>query len=126
MLNKGDLFTEFTSGNKPEKANFIKRNRIIAGLSEATLVVESAEKGGSLITADMAFSYDREVFAVPGRPKDIQSVGCNKIITDNKAALLSNGEDLAFFLCWEPEVGQIENLNDREPHLMDTDEKRIY
>ena len=126
MIKSGDLFTEFSSGNKPERANFIKRNRIIAGLSEATLVVESAEKGGSLITADMAFSYHREVFAVPGRPQDIQSAGCNQLIKDNKAALLNNVNDLAQCLGWEPEAGKIERRKDIDNDAMDKDEKKIY
>lgn len=126
MLERGDLYTEFTSGNKPEKANFIKRNRIIAGLSEATLVIESAEKGGSLITADLAFSYNREVFAIPGRPHDIQSVGCNKLIMENKAALLNNAEDLALQLGWEPENDQLKTFNLEQLDSMDKDEKQIY
>ncbi|MCA0933025.1 DNA-processing protein DprA [Lutimonas saemankumensis] len=126
MLENGNLYTEFTSGTKPEKSNFIKRNRIIAGLSEATLVVESAQKGGSLITADMAFSYDREVFAVPGRPNDIQSAGCNKLIKENKASLCSNEKDLAVCLGWEEEAGKLEHLYNVEFESMDNDERRIH
>lgn len=126
MLEKGDLFTEFTSGNKPEKANFIKRNRIIAGMSEATLVIESAEKGGSLITADLAFSYHREVFAVPGRPNDIQSTGCNALIKENKAALLCNAKDLAFFLGWEPVASKSKGKKNNRNQSIDNDEMKIY
>ena len=81
----GGFLTEFWSTSSPERENFLKRNRIIAGLSEATIVIESAEKGGSLVTADIANSYNREVFAVPGRTTDSQSVGCNNLIKYQKA-----------------------------------------
>jgi len=76
----GGFFTDFWTTDGFDRNNFLKRNRIIAGLSEATIVIESAEKGGSLVTADIANSYNREVFAVPGRSTDSQSVGCNNLI----------------------------------------------
>ncbi len=82
---------------------FLKRNRIIAGLSEATVVIESAEKGGSLVTADIANSYNREVFAVPGRPTDSQSKGCNMLIKSQQAHVLTSAADLIYMLNWQPE-----------------------
>lgn len=103
MLKKGGLLTDFVSGTLPEKNNFIKRNRIIAGLSDATLVVESGLKGGALITSDIANSYNRDVFAVPGRPDDQWSAGCNDLIKRNKAALAESAEDIENLLGWEPE-----------------------
>ena len=101
MQENGGLITDFWSGTKPERNNFVKRNRIVAGISQATIVIESAEKGGSLITADLANSYNREVFALPGRVSDLYSKGCNNLIKTNKAALLQSGKDLAYLLNWE-------------------------
>lgn len=104
MLENGGLFTEFWSGGSPVKENFIKRNRIIAGISEATLVVESANKGGSLVTSELASSYYRDVFAVPGRTKDRFSQGCNMLIKSNKAAMITSVDDLEYVLGWTPEL----------------------
>ena len=101
MLDQGGLVTEFLSTETPERQNFVKRNRIIAGLSDATIVVESGKKGGALITADIANSYNRDVFAFPGRTNDKWSEGCNKLIKTNKAALIENVEDLEYILGWE-------------------------
>jgi DNA processing protein len=101
ILNQGGLLTDFWSKTKPDKENFVKRNRIVAGLSQATIVIESAEKGGSLITADIANSYNRDVFAVPGRITDAHSRGCNNLIKTNRAALLTSAKDLAYILNWE-------------------------
>jgi len=103
MVNKGGLLTDFFSDALPERNNFLKRNRIIAGLSDATLVIESGIKGGALITADIANSYNRDVFAVPGRPDDPWSSGCNNLIRNNKAALASCSDDIEYFLSWKPE-----------------------
>lgn len=97
----GGFITEFWSSDAFDRNNFLKRNRIIAGLSEATLVIESAEKGGSLVTADIANSYDREVFAVPGRATDLQSRGCNNLIKQQKAQVLTSAADLIYMLDWE-------------------------
>ncbi len=99
----GGFFTEFTSTSKPERENFLKRNRIIAGLSEATIVIESAEKGGSLVTADIASSYNKDVFAVPGRVADKYSIGCNNLIKQQKAHMLTSAADLVYLLGWELE-----------------------
>lgn len=97
----GGFYTDFWSTDVFDRNNFLKRNRIIAGLSEATIVIESAEKGGSLVTADIANSYDREVFAVPGRTTDSQSVGCNNLIKFQRAHLLSNPMDVPYILNWQ-------------------------
>lgn len=101
MLNCGGLLTEFISGTAPDKFNFVKRNRIVAGISDATIVVESNKKGGSLITADLANSYNREVFAVPGRIYDSNSIGCNMLIEENKAALLQSADSFIRFMGWD-------------------------
>ncbi|MFB9055213.1 DNA-processing protein DprA [Mariniflexile ostreae] len=98
---QGGFFTEFTSFDNFDKQNFLKRNRVIAGVSEATIVIESAEKGGSLVTADIANSYNRDVFAVPGRITDNQSVGCNNLIKHQKAHMLSNPLDVPYILNWD-------------------------
>jgi DNA processing protein len=103
MVTKGGLLTDFLSDALPERNNFLKRNRIIAGLSDATLVVESGIKGGALITADIANSYNRDVFAVPGRPDDQWSAGCNNLIKTNKAFLTECSDDIEYFLDWKPE-----------------------
>ena len=101
MLKRGGLLTDFPTGTNPDRPNFVRRNRIVAGLAEATLVVESAEKGGSLITADLACSYGREVFAFPGRTSDHYSAGCNTLIRQNKAALITDAASLVEALRWD-------------------------
>ena len=99
----GGFLTDFWSSDAFDRNNFLKRNRIIAGLSEATIVIESAEKGGSLVTADIANSYNRDVFAVPGRVTDSQSVGCNNLIKQQQAHLLSTPLDIPYLLNWQLE-----------------------
>ncbi len=99
----GGFITEFWSSDPFDRNNFLKRNRIIAGISEATIVIESAEKGGSLVTADIANSYNREVFAVPGRASDSQSVGCNNLIKSHQARLVTKVADVVYMLGWELE-----------------------
>lgn len=101
ITQNGLLISEYPSFYKYDKSNFVRRNRIIAGISDATIVVESANKGGSLITADIAHSYNRDVFAFPGRPGDIKSEGCNNLIKTNKAAMICHAGDLEYFLGWE-------------------------
>ena len=101
MLDQGALVTEFMSGTQPDRQNFVRRNRIIAGLGDATLVVESGIKGGALITADIAFSYNRDVLAVPGFPGVDTSAGCNYLIKKNIAALVERVEDVVVALGWE-------------------------
>ncbi|MFT5079336.1 MAG: DNA processing protein [Planctomycetota bacterium] len=99
----GGFISEFWSTDPFDRVNFLKRNRIIAGMSEATIVIESADKGGSLVTADIANSYSREVFAVPGRAFDSQSRGCNALIKSNQAHLCTGAEDIIFHLGWKVE-----------------------
>ena len=101
MLQKGGLLTDFISGTNPDRENFLQRNRLIAGLADATIVVESAEKGGALVTADIAFSYGRDVYTFPGRVSDNYSIGCNRLIQTNKAGLISSAHDLIAALCWD-------------------------
>lgn len=101
MLDHGGLLTEFTSGTNADRQNFVMRNRIVAGLADATVVVQSASKGGSLITADIAESYQRDVFAFPGRVGDEFSAGCNNLIRNNRAVLLQSAEELVKALSWD-------------------------
>ncbi len=124
--NNGGFFTDFWSSDTFDRNNFLKRNRVIAGLSQATIVIESAEKGGSLVTADIANSYNRDVFAVPGRTTDSLSVGCNNLIKQQKAHLLSTPLDVPYLLNW-----QLDDL--KKPPVqkqlfveLDADEKVIY
>ena len=101
MLESGGLLTDFPSGTEPDRPNFLRRNRIVAGMSDCTIVVESAEKGGSLVTADIAFSYGRDVYSFPGRVGDSHSKGCNNLIRQNKAGLITSADDLLSALCWD-------------------------
>jgi len=101
MEQNGGFLTEFWSSSNPDKENFIKRNRIVAGISEATIVIESAERGGSLVTANLANDYNRDVFAVPGRTTDKYSQGCNNLIKTQRANLLTSAADLVYILNWE-------------------------
>ncbi len=101
VMKNGGFFTEQWSKSLPLRENFLKRNRLIAGLSHATVVVESGERGGSLVTANLAADYNREVFAVPGRTTDVFSRGCNTLIKTHKAHLLSSAEDLVKMLNWD-------------------------
>ena len=100
MLCNGGLLTDFPHQTNPDKENFPKRNRIVAGMADATIVIESGVKGGSLITADIANSYNRDVFAFPGRADDQWSEGCNKLIKANKAGLVESAEDILFLMGW--------------------------
>ena len=94
MVDQGGLLTEFMSKTKPDRENFPRRNRIIAGLADATIVIEAAKTGGALITAEIANSYSRDVFSVPGRIGDPWSEGCNSLIKTNKAALVQRAADV--------------------------------
>ncbi|MEO0526949.1 MAG: DNA-processing protein DprA [Bacteroidota bacterium] len=122
----GGFFTEFWSTSHPERENFLKRNRIIAGMSEATIVVESAEKGGSLVTADIAHSYNRDVFAVPGRAKDKYSVGCNNLIKQQKAHMLTSAGDLIYLMDWEIQEKKVQPLQKELFLDLNTNEQVIY
>ena len=97
----GGFLTEFWHNETPLRENFLKRNRIVAGISKATIIIESAEKGGSLVTADIANSYHKDVFAVPGRTTDLYSKGCNNLIKNNRAQLLTSAEDIVKMLNWD-------------------------
>lgn len=124
IINNGALVTEFLSETKPDKQNFIKRNRIVAGLSDCTVVIESGEKGGSLITGDIANSYNRDVFAFPGNIDNKYSIGCNKLIKSNKASLIENVKDLEYIMSWENNSNQQTKLI--IPPNLTADEKNIY
>ncbi len=106
MCHHGGLLTEYLSGTKMQRGFFVRRNRIVAGMSMATVVVESAEKGGALITAELAGEYDREVFAFPGRIYDPYSEGCNKLISRNEAHLIRSCSDFMRLMGWEEPASQ--------------------
>lgn len=124
MLNNGGLLTEYLPGTNPDKENFPMRNRIVAGMSDATIVVESMEKGGSLITADLANQYNRDVFAFPGNVGQKYSKGCNQLILDQKAHLLLDGEAFLTWMHWNEEVKQKETIQ-RNLFLDLSDEEKL-
>jgi DNA processing protein len=132
MVENGGLITEFPSGTNPDRENFPKRNRLIAGMADATIVVEASIKGGALITAEIANSYNRDVFAYPGRVNDEFSAGCNYLIKTNRAHLISNIKDLEYILDWtekkpKKEQKQISlqlNLSSEEKKVTDILEER--
>lgn len=101
ILDNGALLTDAWHDDELVRQSFLRRNRIVAGISEATIIIESAEKGGSLVTADIANSYNRDVLAVPGRSNDRFSKGCNELIKRNKAAILTEAKDLIELLNWD-------------------------
>jgi len=101
IQQNGCLLSEFLSGTNPDRENFPKRNRIVAGMCDATIVVETAQKGGAVITAYIAQSYNRDVFAIPGKVGDTVSEGCNNLIKKNIAGLIESAEDLSYQLGWE-------------------------
>jgi len=124
MLEHGGLVTEFKSIDAFEPQNFPKRNRIVAGLSDAVIVIESAINGGALITAEIANNYNRDVFCVPGRVGDKYSEGCNRFIKSNKANLISSAEDVAAIMRWEQKG--IESSKQKELFVeLDETEKKI-
>lgn len=102
MTEQGGLLTEFLSKSNPDKQNFPKRNRIVAGICDAVIVIESSKKGGSLITAELGNSYNKDVFAIPGRINDSKSEGCNYLIQNNKAALINSADDFLEAMNWKP------------------------
>lgn len=125
MLVNGGLLTEFLSETTPDRHNFVSRNRIVAGMCDATIVVESAAKGGSLITADLADGYHRDCFAVPGRVTDAASIGCNRLIRDNKAALVQSAEEFVKTMGWanaEPATKAAGIQRNLFPELTDEEE----
>ncbi|GAA4280142.1 DNA-processing protein DprA [Gaetbulibacter aestuarii] len=126
METHGGFLTEFWSTDTFDKKNFLKRNRVIAGLSEATIVIESAKKGGSLVTADIANSYNREVFAVPGRVTDGLSEGCNNLIKHQRANMLTTPLDVPYILGWDLGSKQKPAIQKQLFVELDAEEKAIY
>ena len=126
MVEQGGLLTEFTSATNPDKENFPKRNRIVAGMCDALIIVESKKEGGSLITATIANSYNRDVFAYPGKSGDILSEGCNALIKSNKANLIESAADLFYIMNWNDEKQM--KTNNQLPlilNLTDDEEKIV-
>ncbi|PRZ26229.1 DNA-processing protein DprA [Flavobacterium granuli] len=121
----GGFMTEFWSSSNPDKENFVRRNRIVAGMAEATIVIESAERGGSLITANIANDYNRDVFAVPGRVTDKYSVGCNNLIKTQKANVLTSAADLVYILNWDLEK-EVKPVQKQLFVTLDEDEQKVY
>ena len=126
MEENGGFLTEFWSTSNPEKENFVKRNRIVAGMCEATIVIESAEKGGSLITANLANDYNRDVFAVPGRISDKFSQGCNNLIKTQRAHLLTSAADILYILNWELKAKEEKVIQKQLFITLENDEQKLY
>lgn len=125
MVEQGGLLTEFMSNTNPDKQNFPRRNRIVAGMCDALIVIESGKKGGSLITAELANSYNKDVFAIPGRTNDIKSEGCNYLIKNNKASLITCTTDLLEMMNWN-ETNKSNLKKQRELFIeLTADEKTI-
>ena len=122
MLNEGGLLSEYMSETNPDKGNFVRRNRIVAGMSDATIVVESAAKGGALITARLANDYNREVFAFPGRIGDPYSAGCLKLIKTHCAKLITCAHDLAENMGWNVKTTQPPAQRELFPELTEEEE----
>lgn len=139
MVENGGLLTEFLSETMPDKQHFPMRNRIVAGIADATVVVESGLKGGSLITADIANSYNKDVFAIPGRVGDPHAAGCNELIRTNRAMLITSAADLLQAMGWDhqhapkrqpnPQRELFLTLDEAEQHILTlftgNDEKHI-
>lgn len=126
----GGFLTEFFHDETPLRENFLKRNRIVAGMSKATIIIESAEKGGSLVTADIANSYNRDVFAVPGKVSDRMSLGCNDLIRNHKAHLLQSSEDIIRMLNWDTSTGSVPFVSQSKQKQLfvdlTQDEQKVY
>ncbi len=126
MIDRGGLLSEFPSKTLPDRKNFPKRNRIIAGLADATIVVEANLKGGALITAELANSYNRDVFAIPGRVGDVYSSGCNYLIKTNRAHLITDCADLEYVLGWKRKERSTAFCQLKMPIDLNEDEKLIF
>ena len=133
MNENGGFITEFFHNENPLRENFLKRNRIVAGISKATIIIESASKGGSLVTADIANSYDRDVFAVPGKVTDLMSKGCNQLIQQHKAHLLESAKDIIQMLNWDiwtsstQDVSRVSTSVQKKLFVeLNEDEQKIY
>ena len=126
MQQTGGLLSEFTSTTKGDAHNFPRRNRIIAGMSDAIVVIEAHEKGGALITATIGFSYNRDVFTIPGKIGDKASEGCNNLIKYNKAALITSGEDIVKMMMWDDSPKKNSNKNKQIQLMLElSDEEQI-
>lgn len=125
MEENGGFITEFWSSTNPDKENFVRRNRIVAGMTEATIVIESADRGGSLITANLANDYNRDVFAVPGRVTDKYSQGCNHLLKTQKANVLTSAADLVYMLNWDIE-NKSKSVQKQLFVELELDEQKIY
>ncbi|MFM7768320.1 MAG: DNA-processing protein DprA [Bacteroidota bacterium] len=123
MINLGGILTENPSGTIPDRENFPKRNRIIAGLCDAVIVTEAAKTGGALITADIANSYNRDVFAVPAKVIDLQSEGCNNLIKTHKAALIQSAQDVLYIMDWKEDTTSKKQKQIELFHDLNKDEK---
>jgi DNA processing protein len=124
MIEQGGLLTDFISNTNPDKQNFPKRNRIVAGICDALIVIESSKKGGSLITAELANGYNKDVFAIPGKTTDTRSEGCNYLIKQNKASLITCAADLIELMSWDAKEKKQKNKQ-RELFIELTPEERI-
>src|SRR5690606_2250920 len=126
LEENGGFLTEFWSDSNPDKENFVRRNRIVAGISDATIVIESAAKGGSLITANLANDYNREVFAVPGKTTDIYSQGCNNLIKTQRANLLTSVADLVYMLNWDIKTKKEKTIQKQLFVALTDEQQKIY
>lgn len=126
MIMQGGIATENPFGTKPDAHNFPARNRIIAGLCDALIVVEAAEKGGALITAEIANNYNKDVFAIPGAVNQQYSQGCNKLIKINKAHLMTHVKDIEYIMNWSPEKKTVQPYAEQlDLNLFDADERMV-
>lgn len=125
MIENGGLVSEFPSKTTPDRENFPKRNRIVAGMVDAVIVVESGVKGGALITADIANSYNRDVFAVPGKLHDTYSQGCNNLIKTNRAALVESAADIEYIMGWDKASQKKQNRQRKLFLELSEEEERI-
>lgn len=125
MVHNGGLLTEFLPGTNPDRENFPKRNRIIAGMSDVTVVVEASFKGGALITAELANSYNRDVYAFPGRVGDEFSEGCNFLIKTNRAGLINQPKDLVYYLGWDDEPSKKQEIQAQMPIHLNREEQLV-
>ncbi len=125
MIENGGLLSEFPSGTAPDRENFPKRNRIIAGMADATIVIQAGRKGGALITADLANSYNRDVFAFPGNVFEEYSVGCHLLIKSHRAQLLTDIADLDDAMGWGDRSVATASRQTRLPVLLHPDEQQI-
>ncbi|MFN8248858.1 MAG: DNA-processing protein DprA [Ferruginibacter sp.] len=125
IAESGGILTDFCSGTNPDRQNFPKRNRIVAGICDAIVVIESAVKGGSIITAELADSYNKDVFAIPGRTTDTKSEGCNYLIKSNKASLITGASDLLEMMNWNTAPSKPRHIQRSLFSSLNEQEKRV-